>query len=93
MDDFDSPEHTDREPEDSQESSGTTVRRPPHYQLSKGDLLALRLSRRPDAALTPLPRVNQSRLVRPPCPTPRHWSRCLYQRVPQLFAVFSLLME
>ena len=28
-----------------------------------------------------------------PCPTPRHWSRCLYQRVPQLFAVFSLLME
>ena len=28
MDDFDSPEHTDREPEDSQESSGTTVGAP-----------------------------------------------------------------
>ena len=28
-----------------------------------------------------------------PCPTPGHWSRCLYQRVPHLFAVFSLLME
>ncbi len=42
--------HTDREPEDSQKTSGTPVRGSPHYQLCIGLLAPFRLSRRPHAA-------------------------------------------